>query len=74
MRLAADPPGRADGGVTQYDDGVYLGAAIRFVSGVLPYRDFVFVQPPGIVVLMSPVALLGRADRFAPTHLFWRAS
>jgi alpha-1,2-mannosyltransferase len=49
------------GGVTQYDDGVYLGAAIRFVSGVLPYRDFVFVQPPGIVVLMSPVALLGRA-------------
>ena len=49
------------GAVTQYDDGVYLGAAIRFVSGVLPYRDFVFVQPPGIVVLMSPVALLGRA-------------
>ena len=47
-------------GVTELDDGVYLGAAIRLVSGVLPYRDYVFVQPPGIVVLMSPIALLGR--------------
>ncbi|HEY1831505.1 MAG TPA: tetratricopeptide repeat protein [Acidimicrobiales bacterium] len=45
---------------TEYDDGVYLGAAIRFVHGVLPYRDFDFVQPPGIVWLMSPIALLGR--------------
>jgi hypothetical protein len=47
-------------GVTEYDDGVYLGAALRLVSGVLPYRDYVFVQPPGIAVLMSPIALLGR--------------
>jgi hypothetical protein len=47
-------------GVTEYDDGVYLGAAIRFVAGVLPYRNYVFVQPPGIIVLMSPLALLGR--------------
>jgi hypothetical protein len=44
----------------EYDDGVYLGAAVRFVHGVLPYRDFDFIQPPGIVWLMSPVALLGR--------------
>lgn len=44
----------------EYDDGVYMGAAIRFVHGVLPYRDFDFIQPPGIVWLMSPVALLGR--------------
>ncbi len=43
-----------------YDDGVYLGVATRFVHGVLPYRDFVFVQPPGIVYLMTPVALVGR--------------
>ncbi len=53
-------PGRLTG-ITEYDDGVYLGAAIRLVSGAMPYRDFVFVQPPGIVVLTSPVALLGRA-------------
>ena len=43
-----------------YDDGVYLGAATRLVHGVLPYRDFDFLHPPGITLLMSPVALLGR--------------
>lgn len=45
-------------GVTQYDDGVYFGAALRLVHGALPYRDFTFVQPPGIAVLMAPIALL----------------
>ena len=43
-----------------YDDGVYLGAATRLVHGVLPYRDFDFVQPPGITLVMGPVALVGR--------------
>jgi hypothetical protein len=43
-----------------YDDGVYLGVATRLVHGVLPYRDFVFVHPPGIALLMSPLAALGR--------------
>jgi len=47
-------------GVNGYDDGVYLGTAIRLVYGVLPYRDYVFVHPPGITVLLSPIALLGR--------------
>ena len=32
----------------------------RLVHGVLPYRDFDFVQPPGITIVMGPVALLGR--------------
>ncbi len=43
--------------VTQYDDGPYFGSAVRLVHGVLPYRDFAFVQPPGITLLMSPVGL-----------------
>jgi alpha-1,2-mannosyltransferase len=47
-------------GVTEYDDGVYLGAAIRLTQGALPYRDYAFVQPPGILLLMTPVALIGR--------------
>jgi hypothetical protein len=42
-----------------YDEGVYIGVSIRLVHGVLPYRDFVFVHPPGIALLMSPVALFG---------------
>jgi hypothetical protein len=44
-----------------YDDGVYAGAAIRFVHGVFPYRTFVFVAPPGILYLLSPAALIGSA-------------
>ena len=34
-------------GVTEYDDGVLFGNALRLVSGVIPYRDFAMVQPPG---------------------------
>jgi alpha-1,2-mannosyltransferase len=45
-------------GVTEYDDGVYLGGAVRLLQGALPYRDWAYVQPPGILLLMTPVALL----------------
>ena len=47
-------------GVSEYDDGVYLGAAIRLTQGAVPYRDFAFVQPPGILLLMTPAALVAR--------------
>lgn len=47
-------------GVTEYDDGVQFGNAVRLVSGVIPYRDFVVVQPPGSILLMAPVALLAK--------------
>jgi len=47
-------------GVTEYDDGVQFGDAARLVSGVIPYRDFVVMQPPGSIVLMAPVALLAK--------------
>lgn len=52
-----------------YDDGVYLGSAIRLVHGTLPYRDFVLVHPPGIALLMTPLAavssLIGARDALA---------
>jgi alpha-1,2-mannosyltransferase len=47
-------------GVTEYDDGPYFGSALRLAAGVLPYRDFVIVQPPGITLLLTPVALVAR--------------
>ena len=47
-------------GFTGYDDGVDFGSALRLIDGVVPYRDFAFVQPPGITLLMSPIALLGK--------------
>jgi len=47
-------------GISEYDDGVYLGAAIRLTQGVLPYRDFAFVQPPGILLVMTPAAVVAK--------------
>jgi hypothetical protein len=52
-------------GVTEYDDGVLFGNALRLVTGVIPYRDFSMVQPPGGMLLMVPAALLGKVARTA---------
>lgn len=49
-------------GITEYDDGVYLGGAISLISGVVPYHGFAFVQPPGILLLMVPAALLAKVS------------
>jgi hypothetical protein len=51
-------PGFLVSGVVEYDDGVYLGAAIRLLHGALPYRDYAFVQPPGILLVALPGALV----------------
>jgi hypothetical protein len=39
---------------------VYIGNALRLVDGVIPYRDFAMVQPPGSMLLMVPAALVGK--------------
>jgi alpha-1,2-mannosyltransferase len=49
-------------GVTEYDDGVYLGGAIRLISGAMPYHEYAFVQPPGILLLMAPVAVIAKVS------------
>jgi alpha-1,2-mannosyltransferase len=48
-------------GYLGYDDGVYFASASALVDGVLPYRDFLLLHPPGITLLLSPFALLGAA-------------
>jgi alpha-1,2-mannosyltransferase len=45
-------------GITEYDDGVYATEAMQFVHGMMPYRDFPMVHPPGILLLMAPIAAL----------------
>ena len=45
-------------GISEYDDGTDFGSAIRLVHGGVPYRDFIMVQPPGITLIMFPVALI----------------
>ena len=37
------------GRLISYDDGVYMGAATLFDHGIVPYRDFVFLHPPGVI-------------------------
>ena len=44
--------------VDEYDDGVYFGASVQLVHGVLAYRDFAFIQPPAITLWLAPVAAL----------------
>lgn len=60
-------------GVGGYDDGVYYAASDALVHGRLPYRDFLFIQPPGVVVAGAPFAWLGSvtsdATGFAAAHL-----
>ncbi|MGN6744501.1 MAG: hypothetical protein ACTHJL_14580, partial [Amnibacterium sp.] len=46
-------------GSDAYDDGVYYAAADALVHGRIPYRDFLLLQPPGVVLALSPFAALG---------------
>jgi alpha-1,2-mannosyltransferase len=46
--------------VNEYDDGVYLGAAIRLLQGALPYHNYAFVQPPGIILIAVPAAIVAK--------------
>lgn len=46
-------------GIGTYDDGVHFSAAAALVHGRLPYRDFLFLQPPGILLVLAPFAWLG---------------
>jgi alpha-1,2-mannosyltransferase len=48
------------GSYGRYDDGVYYAASDAFTFGRVPYRDFVLLHPPGIVLVLAPFALLGR--------------
>lgn len=47
-------------GATNYDPSVYYAAAVGLASGRLPYRDFLLLHPPGILILLQPFALLGQ--------------
>lgn len=41
-----------------YDDGVYYSAATALGHGLMPYRDFVLVHPPGSTVAFAPFGFL----------------
>ena len=54
------PSGLA-GHMLDHDEGVYFSAAALWAKGVLPYRDFLFVHPPGLLWALLPFGWLGGA-------------
>jgi alpha-1,2-mannosyltransferase len=60
-RLLPTLHGGGLGGIDDYDEGVYFAGAQALIAGRLPYRDFVLLHPPGIILVLSPFAALARA-------------
>src|SRR6478752_4443898 len=59
-------------GLGNYDDGVYDAAGTALLYGVLPYRDYLFLHPPGIVLLLAPFGLAGHDPTgLAAARLGW---
>ncbi|HEY5787466.1 MAG TPA: hypothetical protein VIT65_22100, partial [Microlunatus sp.] len=62
-------------GLGNYDDGVHFAAALGLVNGLLPYRDFLLLHPPGVVLAMAPFAalswLIGEPDAMAVARVSW---
>lgn len=47
-------------GLSDYDGAVYYTGADSLISGRVPYRDFLLLHPPGILLVLAPFAALGR--------------
>ena len=64
-------------GLGDYDDGVHYAAGAGLLHGRLPYRDYMFLHPPGIVLAAVPVAgiggLIGEPTAFAAGRVLWMA-
>src|SRR3954471_21295051 len=75
LALRLTPVVRGGGlwGLLGYDGGVYYTAAAGLAHGLLPYRDFLLLHPPGSTLALLPFALLGRligdADAMALARL-----
>ncbi len=42
-----------------YDEGVYFASSSLLLRGALPYRDFAFAHPPGLLYCLWPAAWVG---------------
>lgn len=75
VRLVAVLRGGGLFGRIGYDGSVYYASAAALAHGYAPYRDFLVLHPPGIVLALLPFAALGRvvgdADAYAVARLAW---
>jgi hypothetical protein len=60
LRLLVPLTSRGLVGNYSYDAGVYYSAGAALVHGRVPYRDFVLLHPPGVVLAVAPAAWIGR--------------
>lgn len=64
-------------GLSGYDGPVYYTAAAGLANGLLPYRDFLLLHPPGIVLALLPFAAVGRivghSEALTAAGVFWMA-
>src|SRR3982750_2171102 len=60
--------GGALGFPIDYDEGVYFAASALLFKGILPYRDFVFVHPPGLLYFLGLTSMFG-AGGFAAARV-----
>lgn len=44
-----------------YDPSVYYAAAVGLATGRLPYRDFLLLHPPGVLLVLQPFVAIGTA-------------
>jgi alpha-1,2-mannosyltransferase len=62
-------------GLGNYDDGVYYAAGTGIAHGLLPYRDFLLLHPPGVPLLLTPFALVAQVTSdsygFAAARVAW---
>lgn len=75
VRLSGILRGAGLHGLGNYDDGVHFAAAFGLINGLLPYRDFLLLHPPGVAIILAPFAalswLIGEPDAVAVARLSW---
>ncbi|MGV8909437.1 MAG: hypothetical protein ACOH1Y_10680 [Propionicimonas sp.] len=58
-----------------YDDAVHFSGALALVLGKLPYRDFLFLHPPMVLLALSPFAgwaqVTSEGFGFAAARVAW---
>jgi alpha-1,2-mannosyltransferase len=62
-------------GEGNYDDAVHFSGSLALVLGKLPFRDFLFLHPPAIMLALSPFAGLAQVTSdsfgFAVARIAW---
>jgi alpha-1,2-mannosyltransferase len=59
VRLAPALTGGGPFPVDNYDPSVYYAAAVGLGEGRMPYRDFLLLHPPGLMIFLQPFVALG---------------